>query len=158
MPTYVDLEVSLSEIEPRIWRRFLLTAESSFEVLHDAIQDAFGWERRHLYEFRHLDANDSPRTKSARPIRRIARCRQADILDEQIVPFADELEVASFFTEKDDRCLYLYDFGDDWWHVVQASCGERMLRSSSWVRFLGGTIISSRRVPPRSILGERDAY
>ena len=46
-----DLEVSLLEIEPRIWRRFLLNGVSTFEVLHSAIQDAFGWQRQHaLFE------------------------------------------------------------------------------------------------------------
>ena len=119
MPKYFDLEVSLLEIEPRIWRRFLLNGESTFEILHNAIQDAFGWQRQHLYEFRQLDVSNSARTKSPRPIRRIARCREAEILDDEVVPYADELVVASFFAEKNDRCLYLYDFGDGWQHVVQ---------------------------------------
>lgn len=40
MAEYFDLEVSLLEIEPRIWRRFQLAAKSSFETLDDAIWDS----------------------------------------------------------------------------------------------------------------------
>ena len=116
MPTYFGFEISVLDIQPRIWRRFQLAAASSIETLHDAIQDAFGWQRKHLYEFRHLEENNS-RAKS--PIRRIARCKQAEILDDEIVPFADELKLASFFAGKEDRYVYLYDFGDGWEHLVQ---------------------------------------
>ena len=113
MPTYFDLSVSLLEIEPRIWRRFQLNANSSFETLHHAIQDSFGWKRRHLYEFRYINE-----TKSRPSICRIARCREAEILDNEIVPFADELKIASIFAKNNDRCVYLYDFGDGWNHLV----------------------------------------
>jgi len=118
MAKYFEFDIELLEIQPPIWRRFQLSAVSSFETLHDAIQDAFGWQRRHLYEFRHLDPSNE-RSRSRAPIRRIARCEQAEILDDEIVPFAEDLKLASFFAEKKDCCLYLYDFGDGWQHVVQ---------------------------------------
>ena len=41
MPKYVELEIELLEIHPRIWRRFQLSTLSSLETLHNAIQDAF---------------------------------------------------------------------------------------------------------------------
>ena len=53
MQVHFEFEIELLEIQPRIWRRFQLAAVSSFESFHDAIQDAFGWQRQHLYEFRH---------------------------------------------------------------------------------------------------------
>lgn len=119
MPRYLEFEVSLLEIKPRIWRRFQLVASSSFETLHDAIQDAFAWQRKHLYEFRHAGDISSHRTKSVHPVRTIARCEEAEILDDQIVPFASDLKLTSFFAKKEDCCLYLYDFGDGWQHLVK---------------------------------------
>ena len=119
MPKYFDFEISLLDIQPSIWRRIQLFAVSNFETLHDAIQDAFGWQRQHLYEFRHIDESGSVRTKSSQPVRRIARRKQAEILDDVVVPFADDLPLVSFFAEEKDRCLYLYDFGDNWQHSVE---------------------------------------
>ena len=129
MPKYFDLEISLLEIEPRIWRRFQLAASSNFKTLHGAIQDAFGWQRKHLFEFRHLEqTNSRPKPR----VRRIARCEQAEILDDEIVPFADELKLSSFFAGNEDHCLYLYDFGDGWQHLVQlkdvVESDERFMR------------------------------
>ena len=136
MTKYFDFEVELLDIEPRIWRRFLATSNGTFESLHDAIQYAFGWERKHLYEFRHFQET-VPGIKT--PVRRIARCKQAEILDDQIVPFAEDAKLASFFAKKEHRCLYLYDFGDNWQHVVQLKdvieSSERFTR-----RLVGGAI------------------
>src|SRR5690606_14926619 len=44
-------EVSLDDVEPRIWRRFSLATDATFAELHGAIQDAAGWLDYHLYEF-----------------------------------------------------------------------------------------------------------
>ena len=88
-----------------------------------------GWERKHLFEFRHF-YEITPGIKT--PVRRIAICRQAEILDDEIVPFADELMLNPLFAEGRDRCLYLYDFGDGWQHLVQlmdvAELKERFTR------------------------------
>ena len=111
MARVFEFEVELLDIQTRIWRRFQLGAMSSFETLHQSIQQAFGWECRHLYEFRRVITSPN--------IRRIARSKQAEILDDEIVPFADDLTLDSFFAEKETSCLYLYDFGDGWQHLVQ---------------------------------------
>ncbi len=51
MPKYFEFEIELLEITPRIWRRFLINNEATFMNLHYAIQQAFGWQDYHLYEF-----------------------------------------------------------------------------------------------------------
>jgi hypothetical protein len=43
MPKYFDLEVSLLEIEPRMWRWLRVISEATFMNLHHAIQEPFGW-------------------------------------------------------------------------------------------------------------------
>lgn len=37
MPTYYDIKVTLNHTEPKIWRRFLLHPDATFEDLHEAI-------------------------------------------------------------------------------------------------------------------------
>ncbi len=48
MPRYLELEISLSRIKPRIWRRILIRPEASFAALQEAIHDSFGWGYCHL--------------------------------------------------------------------------------------------------------------
>lgn len=52
MPRHYDFEVSLCDVEPRIHRRFLLRDAGAFATLHNAIQDACGWENYHMFAFR----------------------------------------------------------------------------------------------------------
>ena len=51
MPAYLEFEVSLLDIEPRIWRRFQLDATDTFGEMHQAIQDSFDWDGDHMWEF-----------------------------------------------------------------------------------------------------------
>jgi len=106
MPRYFDLEVSLIDIEPRIWRRFLLSEAATFLDLHAAIQDAMGWEEEHLYAFQ--DANGK---------RPLADDVYAGAFDRQGPP-ADRVSLSSHFRRKGSKCRYTYDFGDNWEHAV----------------------------------------
>lgn len=121
MPTYFDLDVSLLEIEPRIWRRFLLHSEATFVHFHSAIQQALGWQNCHLYEF--LDGNveeNDARPLYAMKLPRIARSEHAEPHDDEPdVPFADDIELGHYFSAKIKRCFYVYDFGDNWQHLVE---------------------------------------
>ena len=47
------IKVLLYNIEPVISRRFSIRATATFKDFHRALQDAMGWQDKHLHEFRH---------------------------------------------------------------------------------------------------------
>lgn len=109
-PTYFDFEFSLCEVEPRIWRRFLIRSTASFKDLHLAIQEAAGWWNYHLYVFRTEMGWDEDCQMAGSPV---------DDYGEKPMPDAARVKLQSYFGDgKLTRCYYLYDFGDDWWHEV----------------------------------------
>jgi hypothetical protein len=137
MPRYFDFKVSLSDIQPDIWRRFLLAENATFEDLHEAIQDAFGWESDHLFEFRDKKGKNA-----------IACADIDDEFSDEDAPAAGELTLASFFTKKGTKCQYVYDFGDDWKHAVEL-VGVVELPDKCERRLLGG----ARACPPEDCGG-----
>lgn len=104
-----DFEVSLAEIKPRIWRRFMLSSGATFADLHDAIQDAFGWEDAHLWRFQEPGRDGTT----------IAGVPDEDDASD-ITPNAWKVPLGVFFDlgGGKDQCVYLYDFGDRWQHDV----------------------------------------
>jgi hypothetical protein len=55
-PDYVhQFLVVLCGTDPLVWRRIQVLSGYSFWDLHVALQDAMGWEDRHLHEFRFFD-------------------------------------------------------------------------------------------------------
>lgn len=105
---YFELEVSLSWLSPRIWRRFLLHGESTFFDLHEAIQRGFDWESCHLWEFS---------DERAKPLAGVAH----DELERGSVDAKTYLLMDYFGEPKEPGariCSYVYDFGDHWEHQV----------------------------------------
>ena len=143
MPRYFEFEVSLKEIQPRIWRRFYLRAAATFADLHKAIQESFGWESYHLWEFR----VSGPR---GQPIAGLPT-------DEDFgrpVPDARKVKVSSYFTGRvaTEWCEYVYDFGDDWVHEVKL-IGVVSNKETFRRRLLGG-----ERAGPREDCGGTTGY
>ena len=111
MPIYSEFEVSLRGIEPRIWRRFLITKDATFRDLHEAIQTAFGWEDCHMWEFL---AGVRSRQALAAPGRLGERAFG------EPVPAAGSIKLTRYFgVRKGRKCVYVYDFGDYWVHDVR---------------------------------------
>lgn len=109
MPDYLKFEVSIIDIEPRIWRRFLLRAgDASFEDLHFAIQHSIGWENDHVHCF------EEPKRRG----KRIAGGTPVGELGDE-TPDSAEVSLNEYFTSKRRNCVYVYDFGDNWHHEVQ---------------------------------------
>jgi len=112
MPTYLDLEVSLLGIAPRIWRRFLLRDTASFRDLHVAVQEVGGWEDYHLFAFL--------KTTGKRDIIAAVRREMYDLDPERVEgPPAGDVPLLSHFKRKGGKCIYLYDFGDNWELLVE---------------------------------------
>lgn len=105
------IKVFLYQITPQIWRSFSISENATFRDLHEAIQDAMGWEAKHPHEFRHGKGK-----------------RLVDVIGpvglEELVPgeFQNELEVTikQFIGRQRPpvRILYRYDFADEWIHEV----------------------------------------
>ncbi len=131
MPRYFDFEVSLCEVTPRIWRRFLIQSTARFSDLHLAIQGACGWRNYHLYAFR-----DEPTWETGHDIAGLPDAEGFE--DDPPVPDSMKVKLSSYFGEgKEHTCFYLYDFGDDWWHEVRLK-GTRTLPEKFHRRLLGG--------------------
>lgn len=128
MGGYYEFEVILADIKPRIWRRFLLSKNATFADLHDAIQDAFGWENAHLWEF------TEPGTEGEIIAGIPGEDRGGDI-----TPDGWKVILSDFFdlgTGK-DRCSYIYDFGDYWEHDVLLK-GEVSVAGDFMRKLIGG--------------------
>lgn len=113
MPAYFDFTVSLQDVLPRPWRRFLIASNARFAALHSAIQDACGWSSSHMYLFRAAGDYDHDVIAGL-------RLEEGDDDLNEPTPSAEKTHVARYFGgEGRTTCLYVYDFGDDWTHDVQ---------------------------------------
>jgi hypothetical protein len=88
----------------------LLPASASFSQLHKAIQESFGWQDCHLWEFR------LP-TFRGRPIAGLPGGEERD----RPTPRAGQVKLSDYFwgLRATEWCEYVYDFGDDWVHDVK---------------------------------------
>lgn len=105
---YFDFEVSLLEVQQKIWRRFLIEERATFDQLHEAIQTACGWENYHLYSFQDKKGNSIAESPHGR-----------DFSDFSNAPDGRKVKLWGYFEKKNDICMYLYDFGDNWEHLVK---------------------------------------
>ena len=47
----MQIKVTLSDSQPAIWRRVLVSADKSLGDFHYILQDAMGWTDSHLHQF-----------------------------------------------------------------------------------------------------------
>lgn len=112
-PIY-QLNITIKNISPPIWRRILIPGNATFRELHEAIQLALGWGDGHLHSFA---------TK-----KRAGMYIEGEITDlrtfEAGAPWeekpADERKVRlkQRLSKHGQRIAYTYDFGDSWEHEI----------------------------------------
>ena len=99
--TGIQIQVRLTEIEPPIWRRIMVSSRTTLHELHRIIQLLFSWYDYHLYEFeigdRHFQAPD------------------ADSEAED----STRITLGVLGLNPGDVFIYAYDFGDDWAHCIE---------------------------------------
>jgi len=109
-----QFKISLANIQPLIWRRIQVPESYSFWDLHVAIQDAMGWDDSHLHMFimeigpqtgeqvRIGIPDDEPMEESEKPM--LPGWTQG---------------IGHYFSMENRTAKYIYDFGDDWMHMVE---------------------------------------
>ena len=128
LPVVHQFLIVLTGTDPLVWRRIQVPDGYSFWDLHVAIQDAMGWLDYHLHEFTvvHPDTNRAQRIGMP----------DSEDMDDRPLLRDSEVPIADHFRDGGPPALYVYDFGDDWQHVVAyeaaaASLIERGLRTGS---------------------------
>ena len=108
------LRVELPIGKRSVWRRVVVPAKATFTQLHRILQVCFNWQNEHLHMFQILDDDGE-----------VLAVVQNDVLEDD---YFDETDSVKRFTERkrlswfmphSRRITYLYDFGDDWMHLIE---------------------------------------
>jgi hypothetical protein len=89
------LKIQLIDIEPAIWRRFVVPAGITLDRLHDVIQIIMGWTDSHMHEFTIGKKRYTEYPESKEDGLVCGRYRLGDLIKQKGRTFS-----------------YLYDFGD----------------------------------------------
>jgi len=134
--------IVLANTDPLGWRRIQVPEYYSFWDLHVAIQDAMGWSDSHLHEF--LAIVDSADTRVER-----FGIPGDEFLDERPTRAGWTVRLSSVIGRGDLPMVYLYDFGDDWRHLVMYEGPALIERRTTYPRCLSG----ARKCPPEDCGG-----
>jgi hypothetical protein len=134
-----QFKVTLMGIKPPIWRRIQVPETYTFWDLHVAIQGAMGWTDSHLHEFEIKDPVDGEKIRIGIP--------DEDYGDEVIPDW--KRNISKFFSEKNPRAYYIYDFGDSWEHLIQLEKVQIKEKNIDYPRCIDG----KRACPPEDCGG-----
>ncbi len=96
------LKIQLRDIRPPVWRRLRVAGSLTLGDLHLVIQTAFGWDHSHLHSFYVGDHEYSVLDVMA----------GMDARDE------DAFTLDTVLGARVKKFRYVYDFGDDWEHLI----------------------------------------
>ncbi|MFB6318958.1 plasmid pRiA4b ORF-3 family protein [Saccharicrinis sp. FJH54] len=109
-----QFKIQLKNIsDPTIWRRLTVPSHYTFFEFHIIIQIAFGWFNEHLFKF-------SPNGYRSYPQIQLhfddemseMEFAHGDVYD------AEKIKLSDIFVNEKQKFTYLYDFGDDWNHII----------------------------------------
>ena len=120
-PVFV-LKVALSGSKS-IWRRIAIRGNQTLDDLHDAIYDAFDRWDEHLYSFYFPKPGAKVRARlqdirDAKEYISPIGAGKDSMWDEPAPLNAADAEIGSLGLSPGQTFLYLFDFGDEWWHEI----------------------------------------
>jgi hypothetical protein len=99
-----QLKIELLDVTPAVWRRLVVPETIKLPKLHQVFQAALGWTNSHLHEF---------------VIGGVRYSEPDPDFDDDLGHVDERRVVLHKALGIDARCFdYVYDFGDDWHHVV----------------------------------------
>lgn len=105
------LSITLLDVMPKVSRQIEVPDDLPLDRLHLVLQAAFGWNNSHLYQF----CAGAPYQWEA------TRWVAPDFMDGPEDKPADKTTLSKALTTVGEEGLtYLYDFGDDWEHMIEA--------------------------------------
>jgi hypothetical protein len=100
-----QVKITLRDSKPPIWRRLLISSETTLAQLHDIIQTAMGWYDSHLHMFTiHNERYSMP--------------YDPDHLSELDARDSGRVKLSKLVMAEGEKFTYEYDFGDGWEHTI----------------------------------------
>lgn len=114
------LRIELRDLKPAIWREILVPPDMTLRRLHAVIQAGMGWRNAHLYGFAVPGPGRQNRFWGVPSSARIEPPGHgAGLAPMDGEPRRDTaVKLNQVMAAAGDKLLYLYDFGDDWEHLV----------------------------------------
>lgn len=105
-----QFKIELARVDhPPVWRRVVVPETFTFFRFHKVIQEAFGWQNAHLFQF-------SPKGWGSQPA---IGLKSDDLEEDTETRDSKRIKLAQVFTDPGQTYTYIYDFGDDWLHVLR---------------------------------------
>ncbi|CAD6491461.1 MAG: Plasmid pRiA4b ORF-3-like protein [Candidatus Argoarchaeum ethanivorans] len=104
-----QFKISLLGIRPPIWRRIQVPETYTFWDLHVAIQDVMGWADYHLHEFGITSPENGEKVRIG---------IHEENFDKKLLPEWKQ-KIADYFSQENEKADYVYDFGDNWEHIIK---------------------------------------
>lgn len=106
MNQYYQFKITLQDIDPPIWRQFIVNSEYTLEDMHKIIQTVMGWTNSHLHQFIYNGES---------------YC-DTDIVEDFGEPYEfidyKDVRLSDIFQYENQNMVYEYDFGDGWEHLI----------------------------------------
>lgn len=106
--TIYQIQITLEDSKPKIWRKLLVQSDTLLSDFHKIIQTTMGWTNSHLHHFmkdrRFYSADESEFYDYENP-------RKVDYKKNKI-------RISDLLIHEKDKISYIYDFGDNWEHVL----------------------------------------
>ena len=136
MAKILQLKIYLKDVEPKIWRRFLVNDSCTFDKLHRIIQAVMGWENYHLFEFKFGNMRIIPPDE--------------DYLEENELD-PQKVKIGDYVNNEKQKFEYVYDFGDSWEHeiVVEKILADEIEDAGKYPKCVAG----ERACPPEDCGG-----
>jgi hypothetical protein len=131
--TVHQLDVTLDDVEPPVWRRVEVPSSITLAGLHTVIQQAMGWQDYHLHQFEIGDTVYGVDDGEG---------WGPPIVDEKRTRLGDVAPEGTAFS-------YQYDFGDSWEHLVNVEQVAAPVGGTSYPRCVDG----ERACPPEDCGG-----
>ena len=99
---WYQLKISLNNVKPLIWRRFVVNSDIKLPDLHKVIQTVMGWTNSHLHQF----VADKKFYCEPDP--------------DSATEYTDYIKVKlnQILAKENQSIIYEYDFGDGWEHEI----------------------------------------
>lgn len=120
-----------------IWRRIAARGSQTLDDLHEAIFDAFDRDDEHLYSFYFT----RPGVKGRNRLRNAVEYTHPSAAEDpgpfgEAPPNAAKKKLASLGLKPQQVFLYLFDFGDEWWHEIIVEAIDAPTEKGKYPRIL----------------------